>query len=411
MALTVSRKRLLESPHIILSGDRYRETAAVQSKWPMVKLGEVVEINRKSCDPKTLFENGTFIYLDISAVENGSGKVSFGSRIRGVEAPSRARRMVKQGDILLSTVRPNLQAFAYLESVPSDAVASTGFAVLTPHPEKAAGSFLYAMCFSIPVMKQMTGRMGKGAYPSITQSDIEEITIPLPPLEEQERIVAELEGYRKVIEGARQVLANYKPTIRIDPKWPTVTLSNVCESITDGDHQPPPKSASGVPFVTITNINDQHQIDFTKTFFVPDSYYEKLSESRKPRRGDILYTVTGSYGIPVLIESDLRFCFQRHIGLIRPSTKVGPRFLTCLLASPLVVTQADKTATGAAQKTVSLNSLRSFVVPLPPLSVQHRIVADLVAERKLVEANRELIARFEQKIQAKLSEIWGDEVP
>jgi restriction endonuclease S subunit len=69
--------------------------------------------------------------------------------------------------------------------------------------------------------------------------------------------------------------------------------------------------------------------------------------------------------------------------------------------------QADKTATGAAQKTVSLNSLRSFVVPLPPLSVQHRIVAELEAERALVEANRELIARMEAKIKAKLAEIWG----
>jgi restriction endonuclease S subunit len=183
----------------------------------------------------------------------------------------------------------------------------------------------------------------------------------------------------------------------------------VCEGITDGDHQPPPKSTSGVPFITITNIDDNHQIDFTKTFFVAYSYYENLSDLRKPRRGDILYTVTGSYGIPALVQSDLHFCFQRHIGLIRPSEKLEPRFLACVLASPFVTIQADKAATGAAQKTVALSSLRNFTVPLPPLDAQRQIVADLEAERKLVEANRELIARMEAKIKAKLAEVWGED--
>jgi type I restriction enzyme M protein len=74
-----------------------------------------------------------------------------------------------------------------------------------------------------------------------------------------------------------------------------------------------------------------------------------------------------------------------------------------------VTIQADKAATGAAQKTVALSSLRNFTVPLPPLDAQRQIVADLEAERKLVEANRELIARMEAKIKAKLAEVWGED--
>ena len=117
----------------------------------------------------------------------------------------------------------------------------------------------------------------------------------LPPLRDQ-------------VDGARAVLDNYRPHIPIHPDWPVVRLADVCETITDGDHQPPPKASEGVPFVTITNINDEHELDFTKTFFVPESYDSNLNANRKPQGGDILYTVTGSYGIPVLVPEQLERC-------------------------------------------------------------------------------------------------------
>jgi restriction endonuclease S subunit len=186
-------------------------------------------------------------------------------------------------------------------------------------------------------------------------------------------------------------------------------LKDVCEVISDGDHQPPPKSRDGVPFVTISNIDDRNQIDFSKTFFVSREYYEGLKSTRRPQRGDILYSVTGSYGIPVLVESDREFCFQRHIGLIRPDAAiVSTRYLYTLLLSPFMKVQADEAATGVAQKTVALNSLRGFKVPLPSRTTQEAVAAEIEAEQALVNANRELIARFEKKIAATLARIWGD---
>jgi restriction endonuclease S subunit len=186
------------------------------------------------------------------------------------------------------------------------------------------------------------------------------------------------------------------------------SLADVCETITDGDHQPPPKASEGVPFVTITNINDEHELDFTKTFFVPESYYSNLNANRKPRGGDILYTVTGSYGIPVLVPENIRFCFQRHIALVRTGPQLLNRFLLSLLASPFMLQQGHEAATGVAQKTVSLSSLRGFQIPLPPLATQQAIVAEIEAEQALVAANRELITRFEKKIQSTLGRIWGE---
>lgn len=110
---------------------------------------------------------------------------------------------------------------------------------------------------------------------------------------------------------------------------------------------------------------------------VPESYYSSLKENRKPRRGDVLYTVTGSYGIPVIVNQDKSFCFQRHIGLVRPSVNTNSDWLYYLLMSPQVFSQADGGATGTAQKTVSLKVLRSISVPRIPLDVQKNMVSNI----------------------------------
>lgn len=406
LAHTVSRKRLLESGDCNLSGDRYRDSGIRPSgKWPMVKLGEVCNLLGGGTPSKTehrFWDNGTVKWISAKHIDDQDNIV--GWELITEDAVKESATNIVPSNAVVFVTRVSVGKMVLLKEPIAINQDLTGFIVRDSNNLSPAYLFWAIKGYSQWIINSAQGLGVKG----VTRQYMADIVIPLPPLEVQEQIVAELSGYRKIIEGAKQIIANYKPNLRIDSKWPMVTLSNVCESITDGDHQPPPKSASGVPFITITNINDQHQIDFTKTFFVPDSYYENLSESRKPRRGDILYTVTGSYGIPVLIESNLRFCFQRHIGLIRPSTKVDSRFIACLLASPFVMIQADKAATGVAQKTVSLKSLRSFVVPLPHLDVQRRIVAGIDAERAIVDVNRKLVEIYEQKIQSKLAEIWGE---
>jgi type I restriction enzyme S subunit len=78
---------------------------------------------------------------------------------------------------------------------------------------------------------------------------------------------------------------------------------------------PPPKSETGLPFLVISNINTGY-ISLNTTRFVPETYYDNLSTTRKPEAGDVLYSVTGSFGIPALVENSERFCFQRHIALL-----------------------------------------------------------------------------------------------
>lgn len=405
----VPKDKIAANGDFNLTGERYRDGVASLSQYPLVTVSEVCEINPDAASPADLYPDSFFNYIDISCVENETGKFLGPNKTATGGAPSRARRSVKNGDVLMSTVRPNLKAFALLTEVPDRAVASTGFAVLRSRPDRLLPGFLINVLRYERSVDQMIGLAGKGAYPSINQADVESLQIPLPPLEAQKEIVAEIEGYQSVINGARAVLDHYHPHISIHSDWPMVRLADVCETITDGDHQPPPKAPGGVPFVTITNINDEHELDFTKTFFVPESYYSNLTSSRKPRGGDILYTVTGSYGIPVLVPENIKFCFQRHIALIRTGPQLLNRFLLFLLASPFLLQQGHEAATGVAQKTVSLNSLRKFSIPLPPLATQEAIVAEIESEQALVAANRELIARFDHKIQATLGRVWGED--
>jgi type I restriction enzyme M protein len=404
--LIVVKEKIAANGDYNLSGERYRKGVIATSSWPFVPVGNVFKKADKTVLPESL--TGPVTYLGLENITQNTGGID-GDIVTGNPAHIKSlKNIFKPRDILYGKLRPNLNKVWLADR---EGICSTDIFVIESIEEKAEPA-LYAYLFrSARFNDAVMGQLKGAQLPRIGWSSFAELQIPLPPLEVQQEIVAEIEGYQKVINGARAVLDNYRPHIPIHPEWPMVELADVCDTITDGDHQPPPKAADGVPFITISNINDEHELDFTKTFFVPESYYSNLKDSRKPRGGDILYTVTGSYGIPVLVPESIRFCFQRHIALIRTGPQLLNRFLLALLASPFMLKQGHEAATGVAQKTVSLSSLRSFQIPLPDLTTQQTIVDEIEAEQALVAANRELIIRFEKKIQATLARVWSDEEP
>lgn len=254
-------------------------------------------------------------------------------------------------------------------------------------------------------------KFAKGVKPGINRNEVYSQIIKVTVLPEQQRIVAILDeafaGIASARANAEQNLKNARELFEshlqsaftpVRREWAMVPLSELATDITDGDHMPPPKTPSGVPFITISNINKEtRQIDFSETFSVSVEYFKKLKLNRKPKFGDVLYTVTGSFGIPVIVDSDIEFCFQRHIGLIRPASQTDSKWLYYLMLSPLTFKQADAGATGTAQKTVSLKVLRGLLVPRVPLAEQKIIVKSLDA---LVEKTQRLEAIYQQKIAA-----------
>ncbi len=232
---------------------------------------------------------------------------------------------------------------------------------------------------------RLTELRGGAGVPGLNRNDAYDKEIPLPPLEEQEQIVAELDGYRKVIEGACQVLANYKPTIRIDPEWPRVKLGEVIRTIT------PPKKIQKAEFgkAGIYPIIDQSQDEISG--WTDDS------------------TATVNVSKPVVIFGD-HTCSVKYterpfvqgadgIKILETSDSLLPRFLFYWLKTFPIQSDGYKR---------HYSKLVETVIPLPPPEIQHRIVAELEAERALVEANRKLAEIFEKKIQAKLVEDQGE---
>jgi type I restriction enzyme M protein len=373
--LKVPRARLLESPDVNLSGDRYRVVAARHTgKWPMVKLGEVCEvIAGQSPDGKTYNDRG-------DGVPFHQGKTEFGDTFLGsakvwTTAPS---RIAKAGDIVMSVRAPVGPVNIVLEKV----CIGRGLAAIRPQQSVISDKFTFYLLHGMKDV--ITGSHG-AAFASINRSEIEAIEIPLPPLDEQERIVAELEGYRKVIEGARQILAAYKPTIRIDPDWPVVKLGEVTRTIT------PPKKIQKSAFGT------------AGTFPIVDQSKEEIAGWTDEK------AATVSSKKPLVVFGD-HTCVVKYIDrpfvqgadgikIIETAGVLLPRFLFFWLhAFPI---QAD----GYNRH---YSKLVRYDIPLPPLAVQQKIVAKLEEERKLVEANRELITRMEGKIKDKLAEVWGE---
>ena len=242
-------------------------------------------------------------------------------------------------------------------------------------------------------------------------SDLQRFPVPIPPLPEQHRIVAILDeafdgiataraNAEKNLHNARALFESHLQSVFTEA-WQAgelVTLAELATDITDGDHMPPPKAPSGVPFITIGNVmKDVRKIDFSNTFMVPKEYFDGLKPNKKPRIGDVLYTVTGSFGIPVLIDEQRDFCFQRHIGLVRPKADVSSEWLFYLLMSPQVFQQANVGATGTAQKTVSLKVLRGFKVPRIPLIMQKAATSTL---NNLANETQRLESLYQRKLDA-----------
>lgn len=192
-------------------------------------------------------------------------------------------------------------------------------------------------------------------------------------------------------------------------KWEKVRLEDCCYSISDGDHQPPPKAQQGIPFVTISNINSMNQLDFSDTMFVPKEYYQSLDEKRKVRKGDVLYSVVGSFGIPVLIKEERPFVFQRHIAILRPKEDiVDSGFLFYTMLNRDFYAKADAVAIGAAQRTVSLGSLRNIKIDVPSLESQKHIADILSAYDDLMENNQKQIKLLEEAAQRLYKEWFVD---
>ena len=407
--ITIANKERVAEQDYILVGERYKIDKSLDTSYPVVPLSDICEINAENKNPALAFGDDEFIYIDISSVENGTGKIDFSNKIKGSDAPSRAKRAVKKGDILFSTVRPNLKAYGYVEREDCDCcIASTGFAVISAKT-MVLSKYVYYMLYSEPVQTQLTSMMGKGAYPSVNQKDVSQIQIPLPPLSVQEAMVTALDNYHKIIDGSKQVVDNYKPTIQYDSSWNKTKVGDVVEFISGvtlsvGECE----DTNGIPLITIADVTEDGYI---KT----DEIRKVLTDKKVNylQRGDLLFNWrNGSknlVGKTALFDMDGDYIFASFLLGIRPNTKkILSEFLWIVLNQYRVEGRYMQFMRQNVNGLFNREELKDVEIPCPPLDVQKRVVDRIFNEIRLVLQNKQLMSIFAQKSENKLSQVWGE---
>ena len=278
----------------------------------------------------------------------------------------------------------------------------TTYYVKQKEPKESDLFFLYWMLRSLN-LQQLKGGAG---IPGLNRNDVyNTFQIPLPPLDVQKEIVAEIEEYQKVIDGARAVVENYRPQIHVNPDWPMVTLGEFCTVVRGSSPRPKRDSryyGGPVPRLMVADISRDGMYSTPQI----DSLTEEGAvKSRPMKKGDVIIAVSGNPGLPTILAVDA--CIHDgFVGLREIKENVNREYLYWNLLS-----QHEQNAlqsVGAIFKNLTTHQVRKIEVPLPPLDTQQTIVAEIEDEQMLVNANRELIDRFEKKTDDAIGRVWGN---
>lgn len=305
---------------------------------------------------------------------------------------------LRAGDVLVARMPDPLGRACLMPLMPQRCITVVDVAAIRPGEGSVKPRWLVRAINSPQFRTAMWLESSGTTRKRISRGNLAELPLPIPPIAEQQRIADKLDALLARVGACQDRLDRVAPLlkrfrqsvlnvamsgqltedwrgIQSTETWRQLRILDVCVSVADGDHQAPPQSESGVPFITISAINNG-RLDLKKASrFVSRKYFEALTDKRRPRQGDVLYSVTGSIGIPALVDTDADFSFQRHIAILRPATdKTSSAFLLLLLGSDQVKQQALSIATGTAQLTIPLGGLREIAIRLPSQKEQSEIV-------------------------------------
>ncbi len=402
----VEKKTILGHRSVTLQSEPFLGNGSVESDVETVRLGDVAEVAAGNSAPQgdQYFADGQhpfFRTADVGQVKVSINLTEPGDRINDLCLKERRLRLFSKGTILF----PKSGASTFLNHRAMLGVAgyvSSHLACIIADKTKALPAYLFWLLTTVDA-RTLSDNDG---YPSLRLEQIADVEIPLLPLEEQRRIVAEIEGYQKVLDGARQILASYRFQLDVDPDWESRPLGEICQFI-DYRGKTPEKSASGIPLITAKNIRFGF-ISREPAEFVTEGTYHAWMTRGFPKKGDVLITTEAPMGMAALIDHDNRFALAQRSICLSPDQKILTGGYLCrALLCEQVQKSLEAYATGSTVLGIKARSLKEIEIPIPPLEEQHRIVAKLDAEAAQMETVRSLLPRFEAKIQRVLDRVWG----
>jgi len=385
--LIVSKDKIAANGEYNLSGERYRETEQRGKwKWPMVRLGDVFNLT-----------SGRFLPQKDQVM--GDYNVYGGNGITGKHTVF----FIEKPTLIIGRVGENCGTVYITDpkSWVTDNALLVNEYLITIEPY-----------YLLQILKQLNlnNYAKRGGQPSISQTTIYELSIPLPPIEVQREIVAEIEGYRKIIDGARQVVNNWKPHIDIDPDWSMAKLGDVCDFMTGGTPSSSIKEyyENGViPWIVSGDIHKG------KIFDCKGRISEKGMDNSNAKFlpvNSVLIALNGqgkTRGTVALLRIDNATCNQSIVSMKPKANILLAEYLYYMLKA---MYQQIRDLTGNNQRSgLNIPILKSIQIPLPPIEVQQKIVAEIETEQKAVDGCRELIALYEGKIKAVIERVWGKE--
>ena len=282
------------------------------------------------------------------------------------------------------------------------------------NPDIAVPQYVYHVTKSDHWREWILSNSKTGTLTNINAKQYSMFRFPLPPLEVQRELVAEIEGYQRVIDGARAVVDNWRPRIAVDPEWPMAGVSDLTANI--------PYSFKAGPFGSTLKkdcyvpagykVYGQEQVirgdAHYGDYYIDDDKYREL-ENCKVQAGDVLVSLVGTYGKTLIIpdEHEPGIINPRLVKITLDRHKMVPEFFACLFAQDFTVSQMHAVSHGGTMNILSMQTLKRLRLPVPPVETQQAIVAEIEAERALVSANRKLAERMEGRIAAAVGRVWG----
>lgn len=352
----------------------------IKESWPLIPLGKI--INHRT---DFIIINDLSSYKRCRVQLHAQGIV-LRDTVLGAEIKTKKQQVCHAGEFLVAEIDAKVGGFGIVPESLEEAIVSSHYFLFTLDERLLDRRFLDYFLRTRSFRDQVTAQ-GSTNYAAIRPEDVLGYEIPLPPLDEQRRIVARIEELAARIEVARELrkraveetdaLLNSSRKAIVEElrgHYRDMKLGDVCKKITDGPHVSPSYVPNGIPFISVRNISESG-LDFSTAKYVSETDHKIFSQKAKVERGDVLYTKGGTTGVARRVDIDTEFSIWVHVALLKLNKdKVCEGFVEHMLNAPSSKAQALEYTHGSSNKDLGLTRMCNIVFPVPPISDQISIV-------------------------------------
>jgi type I restriction enzyme M protein len=412
----VSKDEISEKGVYKLSGDHYNKSIDYSNlKWPRVKLNSFCNLVRGVTFSKNdeVFENGQGVLTASNLKIDGTIDLR-DLKLISNEIVFKDSQKLKANDLFICLASGSDSHIGKVAYIHNDLGLNFGGFMGAIRVEGSAinSKFLYYQLRDLRFNQYLKLAISGSNIRNLSAEILGEYEIPLPPVEIQEKIVAELDGYAGIISGAKQIVENWKPKIEISPDWSLLKLSDICDLITKGTT---PTSVgfdfldSGINFVKVESITRTGQFIPSKFAHISSECHKSLKRSQL-QEGDVLFSIAGALGRTAVVTKEiLPANTNQALAILRVKTdvEVHPQFIEYMLVSDLAREQSAKSQTGVAQQNISLGQLGEYSLPIPSFKLQTELIEQVKKEKELVTGAILLAEQFEARTQTVIAKLWS----